>query len=227
MGEGVSIRVSIDESNWLVLPPEFPAEDASGAGEWTGLVVDAIRERWAGGFDDDDERAVRAELRAGLDSVRPEDSITLQYWRWSAPLTAVVHLVLGRFDTEGERPAYLLDEGSFAADPAFTIVTAAHLGDGVEVRILSRPDGLAEEVAGLTQLYSSGDRFVAVGVDATVPTLLALMLPDLRDLLDTAVVEDDDGSDPWVRATASEASLPRRGETWTDGSTPSVTAASA
>lgn len=208
----MSIRVTIDDANWLHIPGVFPHGDAASADEWVEQIVERMRRAWSGELDEATEREVRAELIRGLDSVRPEDSIVLQYWRWSAPVAAVVHLVLGRFDEGGERPAYLLGEGALVADPAFEIVTAQHLGEGVEVRMLSRPEGEDFDVAGLTQLYVSGDRFLGVGVDAAPPTLFALLLGDLRDLLDTVEI-DDDGPDAWERSHVDESSLPD-GDPW-------------
>lgn len=210
----MSVALSADTRSWLELPQTFPTASGELAQEWEDRVVLGMRDAWKGALNADAEVAVRQALRHGLERVRPEDSVTLQYWPAASVINSVVHVAVNEFGPDDVKQTVPLDDGPFVVEPHSSEFETETLGTGVESRALISIDTDPPMVVGaLNYLFENSVGYVYVGIDPTLPALVGTMLEPLRDIVRSIRVTGTDG-EPWEKCSVDSSKLVARGETW-------------
>lgn len=210
----MSVALSADSRSWLELPQSFPTASGELAGEWEDRVVRGMRDAWKGVLNREAEEVVRQALRHGLDRVRPEDSVTLQYWPAASFINAVVHVAVNQFGPDDVKQTIPLDDGPFVVEPHSSEFETESLGTGVESRALISLDTDPPMVVGaVNYLFENSVGYVYVGIDPTLPSLAGAMLEPLRDVVRSISVTGADG-EPWERCSVDSSQLLPSGESW-------------
>lgn len=212
----MSVLVYAEQSCWLQLPSSFPTATEQLPREWENEVIAGMRDAWRGKMDPQNEEAAREALRYGLRRVRSDDSVTLQYWPSASIANAVVHVVAREFGPD-EKPIGipLDDDVAYVAAPVVEAFETDFLGTGVEVRYLGASEEDPQLVLGAAgYLFENSHGFVFVGVDATLPQLLGVMLEPLREVVRSIRVTDDDDGRDWDKAAFDVSAFASTGEEW-------------
>ncbi|MBH0008880.1 MULTISPECIES: hypothetical protein [unclassified Salinibacterium] len=212
----MKISVDVDTASWLELP-RFD-EGAPEASTWEDDVVEGMKKAWRGALDASSEHFVREALRHGLRRVSDDDSVTLQYWPDASIVNAIVHIVASPFAPGEERMLQPLADMPYVTEPVAVAFETDALGVGIEARYLTTVGETSTiRAGGVNYLFQNDYGFVAIGVDATLPSLIGILLDPLREIVRNIRVVDDIETN-WNFATISDSDLSPRGEDWSSES---------
>ena len=209
----MTVTVSVDRSRWLELPKFFPTREGETAKMWEDVVVRGMREAWNGAMHAPAEHAARTALRFGLSRVRPEDSVTLQFWPTASLVNVVVHVIASVAGSEDLADPVPLAPGVYATRPIVAPFVSDLLGPGIETRYLRASEGSGPVLGGLAYFFPGTTGFVYVGVEDTVPRLVGLMLEPVREAVRGIRWNDEEGAS-W-QAAGVDPSRFTTDEIWT------------
>lgn len=156
---------------WLLVP-------ADADERWIDETAAALRVEKDGPHAD--EPLLRLLLNAAREHRRDEDALFFQLWPTAAPVCVFVHAAVGAVD-----PATL--PGAPDALP----YEAAGLGPGIMVPFTQR---VAEtDIWGVEYVFHDGRQGVSVHVEATLPEILAPLMPAIHELVQSLRLTGDDG----------------------------------